>query len=851
MERLVGPISDPDKGSGTGEAVSHPCVHLKRHPSGFLLINKLVTTHKVRVLAAVLLLFLLLIYGGLSSFDLRLNTDYTEIIDNYEVIALQAETMEPGTVYCQPFTAADNELESIQIQFYDLETESSTNTFEVSITDGADHTLYQQTVSRSELAPIDNEVTVGISIPSSPVSLKKGETYYINLSLSEGETSSWLAAAVLPNFFINHFSGEFMLETAGVPTNASIYVHYSRFDHSVNFGFWLILLYIGFLAALFWPRESRILKALHIAAVFALPLFVFYEWEILTGNYLDIETVYMGYSVLLLYCVLFIFISLFGLQKGAVSFAVVGNIFGAANYFVMQFRGSQISVSDFYAIRTAATVAGNYHYSIPVHYAALCMGTLIFLILLCRVNPARDLRKHMSEKLSGILPGGKYGFWAGNLTCHILSACAWSFILSFVFLSLPTEAYYAWNPGSNYSTMGWLYTTCMQMREGIMTEPEGYDEETAKNLLKQSDGQLDLGNEKPDKLIVIMNESFSDLSVLSGFETNMDYMPYIHSLEENTEKGWLSVPVLGGGTCNTEWEVLSGNSKVLTGSTFSPYSSYYSAHGKQYNTASLVSAAEAEGYYAVASHPYGASNWNRSTVYPLMGFQEFLSYDYFADCPTIRDYVSDAGNFQRLIEYAEDKDDQPIFIFNVTMQNHSGYLDFDTEDIVIKTEGFDSKEVNSYLTLIYESDQAFGELVEYYKQADEKVMIVMFGDHQPSLSDEFYQYLYGMSETDERTEEQSYLTPYIIWSNYERNTGNVALMSANFFGAYIKQAAGWELDDYDCFRLSFMQMIPSVGQFGVFDANGQYTLYSEMTEEQNDLLDTLRYVQYYYMNSSS
>ena len=108
-----------------------------------------------------------------------------------------------------------------------------------------------------------------------------------------------------------------------------------------------------------------------------------------------------------------------------------------------------------------------------------------------------------------------------------------------------------------------------------------------------------------------------------------------------------------------------------------------------------------------------------------------------------------------------------------------------------------------------------------------------------------------MSETDERTEEQSYLTPYIIWSNYERNTGNVALMSANFFGAYIKQAAGWDLDDYDCFRLSFMQMIPSVGQFGVFDANGQYTLYSEMTEEQNDLLDTLRYVQYYYMNSPS
>ena len=118
------------------------------------------------------------------------------------------------------------------------------------------------------------------------------------------------------------------------------------------------------------------------------------------------------------------------------------------------------------------------------------------------------------------------------------------------------------------------------------------------------------GDVQPVNLIVVMNESFSDLSVLPGVETNMDAMPFLRSLTENTVKGYAYSSVFGGTTANSEYEFLTGNTTAFLPAGTVPYQMYVSD-----GDPTLVSQMKALGYRAVAAHPYRSSGWNRIPVY--------------------------------------------------------------------------------------------------------------------------------------------------------------------------------------------------------------------------------------------
>ena len=127
--------------------------------------------------------------------------------------------------------------------------------------------------------------------------------------------------------------------------------------------------------------------------------------------------------------------------------------------------------------------------------------------------------------------------------------------------------------------------------------------------------------------------------------------------------------VFGGGTSNTEYEVLTGHSMALLPYVISAYQAY--CHPEEYG---MVSTLKAQGYTAVAMHPNISGNWNRKNVYQYMGFDEFISSGGFQEAERLRNYVSDLGDYQRLIERYEEKEPgEKLFVFNVTMQNHGGY----------------------------------------------------------------------------------------------------------------------------------------------------------------------------------
>ena len=124
----------------------------------------------------------------------------------------------------------------------------------------------------------------------------------------------------------------------------------------------------------------------------------------------------------------------------------------------------------------------------------------------------------------------------------------------------------------------------------------------------------------------------------------------------------------------------------------------------------------------MATHPYYADGWDRDKVYPLLGFSESIFKDQYWGAGYVRKYVSDNSCVDKIIELYEKKEEgTPLFVFNVTMQNHGGYSDtYDNFTPDITVEGVESTPLSQYLSLVRLSDQALEKLISYFEEADEK-----------------------------------------------------------------------------------------------------------------------------------
>jgi len=342
---------------------------------------------------------------------------------------------------------------------------------------------------------------------------------------------------------------------------------------------------------------------------------------------------------------------------------------------------------------------------------------------------------------------------------------------------------------------------------------------------------------KRPNIIVIMDEAFSDLAVRGDFTTNEDYMPFIHRLQqgaENTRTGYLNVSVLGGNTANTEFEFLTGNTIGFLPQGSVAYQQYV-----QKETPSLASYLKELDYHTVAIHPYYASGWDRDRVYPLLGFDEFLSQDDFTNPKRIRNYISDESSFAKIIElYENKKEGEPLFVFNVTMQNHSGYEEeFHNFTPDITVDGIDSKALSMYLSLVKQTDSALQGLIDYFSQADEDTMIVFFGDHQPTtyVSNPILRNNKVNPET--LTDEENllkYKVPYVIWSNFDIEEQTDGETSANYLAMDVLENCDLPLPALQSSLTGLRKEYPVISAAGVREADGTLTTVKQCGEALND-----------------
>ena len=331
-----------------------------------------------------------------------------------------------------------------------------------------------------------------------------------------------------------------------------------------------------------------------------------------------------------------------------------------------------------------------------------------------------------------------------------------------------------------------------------------------------------------------MNESFSDLSVLGEVPVSEDFLPFFRSLSENTVKGTAYASVFGGTTANSEYEFLTGNTTAFLPEGTVPFHLYV-ADG----TPNLGAQMKALGYDTVFLHPYLASGWNRRAVYADFGFDTVLFQDDLTDTSLIREYISDQSDYESLIRLYEEKEKgQPLFLFNVTMQNHSGYdkpwdgLERTAELTGVLAGRFPT--VDQYLSLIKQSDNAFRYLINYFSQVEEPTMILLFGDHQPQVAASFYTKMLGGSEDtwDAATAQKRQAVPFVIWANYDIPEAEGVELSLNYLSALLMDTANLPMTGYQKYLARLWEAAPVINTVGIRDAGGNWYGENEALPEE-------------------
>ena len=587
-------------------------------------------------------------------------------------------------------------------------------------------------------------------------------------------------------------------------------------------------------------------------ALFAItPFLCFFEVEILSENnpFTKLEPWQWVMNLAWYYCLLFIGFLITGRRKGAIAFdAIFSFAIGLVNHYVLQFRGRALFPIDLLSLKTAANVADNYDYT-PDNSIFGALAILLVLLVSLFFLPRQKKRFGGKEWVKWVNLGLGLG-WGAYI------------ILFFFSPMLPYLGVYAqqWKTQGN----GFLLNFTVSARYMRVEEPEGYSDEEALALIGELEAQgitTGTSEDTETNFIIIMDESFADLTQWDTLTLSGDPTPYYHALTENTIKGDMISSVTGGGTAAVEFEVLTGNNMAFLPSGTVAYQMYLTE-----NTASLAQIAETLDSRSSAYHPYLSSGWNRTTAYKRLGFDSQYYLDAtvdgddisteYSDDELIRKYVSDSADFARLYQLtdAAKANGQDSFIFNVTMQNHSGYADAWTNlqrSVILtgdfKSNGYDNS-THQYLALATETDNAIRELIEHYSQVEERTVILFFGDHQPPLKNALYEDIYG-KELDERTNEEvieQYKTPFFLWANFDIPEAEGVTIGSSFLGVIASRLAGYPQTGYMQFLSQVNEAFVAITPVGYVLRDGQVcTSRDELTDSQRQLLEQYEYLQYY------
>lgn len=571
-------------------------------------------------------------------------------------------------------------------------------------------------------------------------------------------------------------------------------------------------------------------------------------------NFWELNKIALFFTFWFLYLVVFFLLLVTGsVRIPVIVTQVLTAALGIMNCFVIGFRGMALSAGDLFSLKTALTVASSYEYEIDWYIFMEIFATVAICIVSCKIRGFRAL--HWKARTAVLT------VWLllAGLFYHI--CCRTDFLENH---DIRSEGF---THQLRYKKYDMLFTTLCTCFYLSVDKPEGYSAQRVQEIAQPyidkaqenadagTDGAANAGNaaqnsDNPPNVIIIMNESLADYANIGqGIEMSEDCMPFIHGLTENTIKGSAYVSIFGGNTPNSEYEFLTGNTMG-----FLPPSSVGFHLFVRGEMPSLASEYKSAGYSTLAMHPYRGTNYRRNIVYPQIGFDTYYARIDFPHPEYIRRYISDQSLVERIIEEYEKNQEtgQPLFSYNVTVQNHGDYLKSNTKNldlsIEILTPGIDTSRTQMHTNLMKASDEAFENLVQYFSGQDEPTVIVMFGDHQANLGDSTYEYLLGDEETLTAEElMEKYKVPFVAWANYDIEEDTIEKTSLNYLYSQLAARLELPMTGYQEYLLDLSGEIPVLTAGGYWTKDGEFYELDDETSPYFEKVNEYNILEYNYI----
>ena len=355
----------------------------------------------------------------------------------------------------------------------------------------------------------------------------------------------------------------------------------------------------------------------------------------------------------------------------------------------------------------------------------------------------------------------------------------------------------AWMQDRYYRYYGVVTGFMTNLANLEIDKPDNYSEETVDAILDNVDESRKFSTSplyptsyaattakdeqvKKPTIIYVMNESYWDVSELEqyGIKFDTDVSANLHALQQTSAYGRAYSPSFGGGTCDVEFEALTGYSVSFLPSGSKPYQQHVTKP-----MFALPSYLKTQGYQTAAVHCFWAKYWSRDTAYPNLGLDDFISLEDMHGVTKVRKHywtsglVTDDSMADQVIgqyEKMKASSDEPVFLHAVTMQNHTNYnKDNYPDDQRVKVlehpAGMKASTVGAledFATGIRDADAMLGKLTAYFSQVDEPVILVFWGDHYNPIDSNYDVYTTTGYASDSSADPRLHQTTLLLWSNY-------------------------------------------------------------------------------------
>lgn len=477
--------------------------------------------------------------------------------------------------------------------------------------------------------------------------------------------------------------------------------------------------------------------------------------------------------------------------------SIVWLVAGGVNGFILLNRMTPFTMADLTVLNTGLDTLPNY---LSTGYIVLLAAALVLsalgLVLLFWKGPRNSIppKKRVLAGILGLVVSG--GFLAGGWT------------LAFQTNQLSTT--FA-NLAFAYEDYGFSYCFLQTWLNKGIHRPSNYSEKSVDNVLKMLEADKDTSAQPQTdvNVVFVQLESFIDPSQITDLTLSEDAVPNWRRLSEEFSSGYLTVPVVGAGTANTECEVLTGMSTGFFGPGEYPYETTLmdqTAESVAYNL-------KENGYATHAIHNHRATFYSRNVVYGNLGFDDFTSLEYMPQVSlTPKNWAKDSILTSQIIKALNTTPDQSDLVFTVSVQGHGKYpTDPVLENPEITVVSCPDEDyhyaVEYYVNQVHEMDEFIGNLTDALSKRDEKTILVLYGDHLPAL---------GLEARDMKSG-SLYRTQYIIWDNF-----------------------GLAKEDKD--MAAYQLSAAVLGRLGI--SNGTFNAYHQFCRDENSYWSGLRTLQY-------